>query len=321
MNNWNTLTEKALAGEALTDAEALSVLKAPDAEFLEIVQAAWRVRKAQFGDSVHLCTICNAKSGKCSEDCSFCSQSAHNSSAVEVYPLLPSAQLQAGADYAVEHQINRYSLVTSGRGLESKDVDVACDAMANIADKSVEYCASFGILDDAGFAKLKAAGVTRYHHNLEASRSMFPTVCTTHSYQDRIDTIKRAQAAGLTICAGGLFGLGETDEQLLEMARDLQALSVESMPINFLTAIEGTQMAGKNYLSPVRCLKIIAFFRFLLPTQDILICGGRANLRELEGLIFHAGASGMMTGNYLTTAGKTAEQDRRMIDALGFQLR
>jgi biotin synthase len=321
--DFQKLATRIIDGYQIDKDEALNLLQTPDCDFFELLSGAWLIRKKYFSNTVHLCTICNAKSGKCSEDCSFCSQSAHNPKCeVPVYSLLSKEKLQAGADYAITNGINRYSLVTSGRGLNKPDIAAIAEAIGEISDKDVAYCCSLGILDDADFKTLKAAGLNRYHHNLESSRSHFPTICTTHTYDDRIETIKKAQAAGMTICAGGLFGLGETNEQRVEMAMDLRDLNVDSVPVNFLTAIEGTAFEGEQNLTPIQCLKIIAMLRYLLPQKDILLCGGRiGNLGDLHSMIFHAGCSGMMTGNYLTTAGRTAKEDLQMIKDLGLTIR
>ncbi|MBU2429535.1 MAG: biotin synthase BioB, partial [Proteobacteria bacterium] len=179
-----------------------------------------------------------------------------------------------------------------------------------------------GILEFEDFQVLKKAGVTRYHHNLETARSHFDQICTTHTFQERVDTIRAAKKAGLSICAGGLFGTGETDEQILEMALELKDLDVDAVPVNFLTAIKGTPLESKNFLTPLRCLKIISLFRYVLPQKDILICGGRMNnLKLLHPMIFHAGASGLMTGSYLTTKGNQLEDDLEMIRQLEFDVR
>ncbi len=317
------LAQEIINGKSINEIEALELLKTPDSELFELIQGAWMIRKNYFKNTVHLCTICNAKSGKCSENCSFCSQSAHNPKCdVPIYNLLPKEELQRGADYAEKHGINRYALVTSGRGLGKADIAKAAEAIGEIGDKSVDYCVSLGILDDDDFAVLKAAGISRYHHNLETARSNFDNICTTHTYDERVETIKKAQAAGMTVCAGGLFGLGESDEQIVEMAMDIRDLKVDSVPVNFLTAIAGTAFEGQQNLTPAKCLKIIATLRFILPTLDMLLCGGRTNnLGDLQSWIFHAGCSGMMTGNYLTTSGRSAEDDLKMISDLGFVIR
>lgn len=321
--DFKKLATLVIAGHQLTANEAIMLLKTPDADVFDLIDGAWQIRRKFFGTTVHLCTICNAKSGKCSENCSFCSQSAHNPNCdVPIYELLPKEKLQAGASYAAAHGINRYSLVTSGRGLGKAEVEKLAEAMNEIKDRNTAYCGSLGILDEANLKQLKAAGIERYHHNLETARSHFDQICTTHTYDDRIATIKKAQAAGMTVCAGGLFGIGESDDQIVEMALDLRELDVDSIPVNFLTAIKGTAFEGQQNLTPLKCLKIIAMYRYFMPEKDLLLCGGRSgNLGDLQSFIFHAGCSGMMTGNYLTTAGRSADDDLKMIADLGFTVR
>ena len=280
------------------------------------------IREFYFGREIHLCTICNAKSGRCTEDCAFCAQSAFARTDAPVYPLLTKDKLQAGVLAAANGKINRYSIVTSGKRLLRKEVATVANAIRELDVHDLGYCASLGILDRQDFAVLKEAGVTRFHHNLETSESFFSQICTTHTYQDRVETIKAAKEAGLSVCVGGLFGMGETDSQVLELALTIRDLDVDSVPINFLAPIKGTRLENVRALTPLRCLKIIAMFRYVLPGKDILICGGReANLKELHSIVFYAGASGIMTGNYLTTSGRTLEDDLEMIEHLQFSVR
>jgi biotin synthase len=208
--------------------------------------------------------------------------------------------------------------VTTGRGLADREVEHVAQALADLRSESISTCASLGILDGETLSRLKASGVTRYHHNLETSRSHFPSVCTTHTYEERIQTLKEARKAGLSLCCGGVFGIGETDEQVLELALALKELDVEAVPLNFLVPIQGTPLAESKGPSALRCLKIIALFRFVLPDKEILICGGReANLKDSHPLIFRAGANGIMTGNYLTTEGRQLRDDLSLLDRLG----
>lgn len=316
------LAEDILKGKALDNSTYLKILSAPDDELLSIMGGADMLRKKSFGMQIHLCTICNGKSGKCSEDCKFCSQSSFSNTTAPVYPVLPREELLRGGLYAQESPINRFSIVTTGRGLPGRDVEAVIDAMKGLDDKRIKKCVSLGILKDAEMQLIKESGITRYHHNLETSRSIFGSVCTTHTYDERIETIRAAKRAGMEVCAGGLFGIGETDEQILELAADIKGLDVDSIPLNFLVPIPGTPYGGLSRLTPVRCLKIIAFFRYFLPDKEIIICGGREkNLKELHPLIFYAGASGMMTGNYLTTDGRSLDDDLALIRQLGFSVR
>jgi biotin synthase len=256
----------------------------------------------------------------CSEDCKFCSQSKFHTSDIDIYPLMPKAELQKGAYELMDTDVHRYSLVTTGKGLAEKEVRHVADALGDLPSKGLSYCASLGILEDADMDYLKARGVGRYHHNLETCRSHFGAVCTSHTYDDRINTIKRAKNAGLSVCSGGIFGVGESMAQVLELAFELRDLQVDAVPINFLTPIPGTFFEGKNNLTPLTCLKIISIMRYVLPETDIIICGGRIpNLKMLHPLIFQAGANGIMTGNYLTTKGNQLQEDLEMIHQLGFK--
>lgn len=280
------------------------------------------IRDFHFGREIHLCCICNGKSGKCSEDCSFCSQSAFARTDVPVYPLMGKSELRQGGLWALNTPINRYSIVTSGKRLPKIEVAAIAEALVELDGNRISTCASLGILDSHDFETLKNAGVSRYHHNLETAQSHFSQMCTTHTYQERIDTIMAAKEAGLSVCSGGVFGIGENDDQVLELALTLKDLDVDAVPLNFLVPIKGTKTENHNELSPLRCLKIISIFRYVLPKKDIFVCGGREyNLKELHPLIFYAGASGMMTGDYLTTSGRTLEKDLAMIEQLGFATR
>jgi biotin synthase len=316
------LAEKILDGKTPDNPAYLKILSAPDEELISIMHGADMLRQNHFGMKIHLCTICNGKSGRCSEDCKFCSQSSFSKTDAPVYPVLPKEELIKGGLYAQETPINRYSIVTTGRGLPRRDVEAVVDAMKGLDGKRIKRCVSLGILRDEEMQIISRSGITRYHHNLETGRSLFNEVCTTHTYDERIETIKAAKKAGMEVCVGGIFGIGESDEQILEFASDIKALDVDSIPLNFLVPIPGTPYGGFNRLTPARCLKIIAFFRFFLPDKEIIICGGREkNLKELHPLIFYAGASGIMTGNYLTTDGRRLEDDLAMLEQMGFGVR
>ena len=300
--------------------KALTAIEEQDV--FSLFAGADMIRDFHFGREIHLCCICNGKSGKCSEDCSFCSQSAFARTDVPVYPLVGKSELQQGGLWALNTPINRYSIVTSGKRLPKKEVTVIAEALAELDGNRISTCASLGILNSDDFVTLKKAGVSRYHHNLETAQSHFSQMCTTHTYQERINTILAAKEAGLSVCSGGVFGIGEDDEQVLELALTLKDLDVDAVPLNFLVPIKGTKTENHNELSPLRCLKIISIFRYVLPEKDIFACGGREyNLKELHPLIFYAGASGMMTGDYLTTSGRTLEKDLAMIEQLGFATR
>ena len=322
LEKYLNLAKEILEGYVPSPQAYEDIVHTPDRLVFDLFPGADMIREFHFGREIHLCTICNAKSGRCSEDCAFCSQSAFAGTDTPVYPLLKKEKLLEGAMAAQKSFINRYSIVTSGKRLSKKEVESVADAFGEMDSDKLGYCASLGTLDRDDFDLLMKAGMTRYHHNLETSQSYFGRICTTHSFQERVDTIKAAHEAGLSLCVGGLFGMGETDEQVLELALTLRDLNVDSVPINFLTPIKGTALESCQVLTPLRCLKIIAMFRYVLPDKDVVICGGReANLKELHPLIFYAGASGIMTGNYLTTKGRTLEHDLRMIEHLRFSVR
>ncbi len=311
-----TLAEKIINGYIPGLHEYEAIISVPEEKVMDLLPGAEKIRKIFMDDTVGLCTICNGKSGYCSEDCSFCSQSKQSKAAIKTYPILPKEELQAGALKVMDTPINRYSVVTSGKRLPKKEVMKIATAIRELDQKKLSYCASLGILDADDFKLLKQAGITRYHHNLETAKSHFDTVCTTHTYEDRVRTIQLAKEAGLSVCAGGLFGIGETDKQVLELALDLKALDVDAVPLNFLSAIKGTPMEKVKTLTPFRCLKIIALFRYVLPDKDIIVCGGRSeNLKENVPLIFDAGANAMMTGDYLTTQGENLTRDLEMMKA------
>jgi len=312
------LARRALTGQVL-DQEALRGLMAtPDQDLLPLCAGADLLRESQFGKTVHLCVIRNGKSGRCSEDCSFCSQSARARTDAPVYPLQSVEELAARGKRLEDTPVNRYAIVTSGRGLSPGETGRVAAALSRIDPARLGTCASLGIIGNNALAALKAAGVTRYHHNLETAASHFAAVCTTHTYEQRLRTLQEARQAGLSLCCGGIFGLGETDDQILELALTLRDLRVDAVPVNFLTPIPGTAAAGLRHLTPIRCLKIIAFLRYALPDREIIVCGGREhNLRELHPFIFYAGASGLMTGDYLTTGGRRLDDDLSLLRNLG----
>jgi biotin synthase len=281
------------------------------------------LRERQFGSRVSFCVIINAKSGLCSEDCAFCSQSAKAETKVPHYPLLSREALVAAAEQAAAAGASRFSLVTAGRGMASpRDQSAVLAAVAAIREAvPIRICASLGIVDRSFLKELKAAGLYRFHHNLETAPSFFPRICTTHSFADRVATIEAAQEAGLSVCAGGIFGLGETVAQRWEMAQTLKTLAVDAVPLNFLHPLAGTPMAGRPLLSPLEALTIVLAFRLLFPERSLIICGGRqVTLRSLAPLLFAAGADSLMTGDYLTTQGRMPDEDRQMLEDLGLDL-
>lgn len=312
------LARRTLAGEVLDAALLCGLLTTPEDDLLPFCAGADLLREAHFGRTIHLCAIHNGKSGRCSEDCSFCSQSIRAKTDAPLYPLQSVEELAAPGKRLEDTPVNRYSIVTSGRGLSPEETRRVAQALSQIDPARLATCASLGIIGKNELEALKTAGVTRYHHNLETAASHFAAVCTTHTYEQRLRTLQEARRAGLSLCCGGIFGLGESDDQILELALTLRELRVDSVPVNFLTPIPGTAAAGLSDLTPLRCLKIIAFLRYALPDREIIVCGGRQhNLKELHPLIFYAGASGLMTGDYLTTAGRRLDNDLALLRDLG----
>ena len=281
----------------------------PTAELLAAALAAKLERRQT---SFSFCSIINAKSGRCSEDCRYCVQSAHYRTEAPVYPLKSTAEVVAAARTAKEDGASRFSLVTSGRSLPAAEVEPVMAAIAAVRERvGIEVCGSFGILDRATLARLKGAGMSRYHHNLESSERFFPRVTTTHTFADRVATIRAAQDSGLEVCAGGIFGLGEEEEDRLSMAATLAALAVDSVPLNILIPLPGTPLEKTRPLPIREILRGIAFCRLLLPQVCVRLAGGReAALRDFLASAFMAGADGMMIGGYLTQRGRTPAVDR-----------
>ncbi len=281
------------------------------------------MREARFGRRVSLCVIINAKSGQCSEDCAFCSQSVRAHTGISTYPLLPRDKLVEAAQAAADAGAARFSLVTSGRGIASvKEKEGILKAVAAIREAAdIKICASLGIVDRAFLAELRDAGVQRFHHNLETAGSFFPEICTTHTFAERLATVEAAKAAGLSVCVGGILGLGESVAQRWELAQAIRELDPEAIPLNFLHPLPGTRLAQRPRLAPLEALKIIAAFRLSFPDKTIIICGGRQpTLRSLAPLMFAAGANALMTGDYLTTKGRLPEDDRLMLEDVGLEL-
>jgi biotin synthase len=317
-------SDNILAGKTISSAEALKLSEANGSDLYLLFAEASRIREHFKGTAVSLCSIINAKSGKCPENCAFCAQSSAHKTDVQVYPLVDEEEIVRCARNAAENGAQCYGIVTSGTGIQpGEELDRICRAVRRIKDEtSIDPSCSLGILDNQTALLLKEAGMVTYHHNLETSRSFFPSICTTHDYEQDVETVRAVKKAGLKVCSGGIFGLGENFEQRIEMAETLRELEVDSLPMNFLDPVPGTRLADAAFLTPLDCLKTVAIYRFMMPDQNLAVCGGRdKNLRELQSWIFLAGASGMMTGNYLTKLGRDPEQDRLMLTDLGLTIR
>lgn len=284
-------------------------------ELLDLLAGADRIRRHFRGSDIFTCTIINAKSGKCSQDCAFCAQSAHHETGAETYPLMAENEMVDRALESEDAGATNYSIVTSGFRLTEPEIDTICRAALQISSRTgLTVCCSVGVLDFRQADKLKQSGVTNYHHNLETSRSHFSRICTTHDYETDIESIKTSADAGLSICSGGIMGLGESAAQRMELAFTLRELNVTKIPINFLNPIAGTKMQNMPIIQAAEALQAIALFRYINPDRDITICGGRqAALGDFQSWIFAAGANGLMTGNYLTTTGRDIAADMDMI--------
>lgn len=315
---------KGLSGEGLAAKDALILASLPDEEIFSILAVTEAIRREHKGNEVNLCAIVNAKSGLCKEDCSFCSQSIKYSTGINEYAMRPPEEIVNAAKEAQTYGAREFSIVTSGTRVEKdKDVEALIDALSSMKDGvAMERCASLGILKHETLKRLKDAGLESFHHNLETGRSFFPNVCTTHAYDDDVEAVRAAKELGFHVCSGGIFGLGEAWEDRIELASTLKELDVDSIPVNFLNPRPGTPLEDARNLTPIECLKIIALLRLMLPEKDIVVCGGRqVNLRDLQPLIFAAGANGMMVGNYLTTPGRDPKDDLRMLTDLGLKPR
>ncbi len=316
-----TLTEKAIKGPGLSFEEACSLAGIID-DTNDLLLSAGRIRNIFKGNKLFTCSIINAKSGYCSENCAFCAQSGHHNTGVTTYPMLDQEKLINTAIRMQEAGATNYSMVTSGFALKEKDVEAICSAAAAIRHKTgLSVCASLGGLTEPMARRLKDSGITTYHHNLETARSYFKNICTTHEYEEDIETIKIARSAGLRVCSGGIMGLGESWEQRMELAFTIRELEVDSIPINFLNPIAGTPMQDRKLLPPMEALKIISLFRIINPQKDITICGGRERtLKDFQSWIFLAGANGVMIGDYLTTKGRSSDMDIEMIRDTGLEV-
>ena len=320
--DWERFAAKALAGEALEREEARAVLRAPDEELLPLVAAAGRVRRAHHGTRVKLNYLLNIKSGLCAEDCHYCSQSRDSAADIDKYPLLPREKILKAAERAISVKAARFCVVASGRGPTDREVGQVAEAVSAVKTTypHLEICACLGLLKDGQPQALKSAGVSAYNHNLNTSETFYEEICSTHTYQDRVETVRRAQSAGLSSCCGCLFGMGESEDDILDAAYALRNLQVESIPINFLIPIPGTPLATHPHLRPAQCLKILALFRFLNPAPEIRIAGGReVQLGWLQPLGLEI-ANSIFIGDYLTTKGQPPEADFAMIRDLGFSI-
>lgn len=329
LQTWlNQRVDQIIAGHPLDRTEAIQLTQIEGQEnILALCQGANRVRQACCGNTVDLCSIVNIKSGNCSENCSFCSQSAHHPGTdAPVYGLKSAEEILAQAKAAESAGAKRFCLVSQGRGLKhnspkSTEFEQILETVRQIqVETGIKPCCALGELTLEQAQALADAGVTRYNHNLESSENFYPSIVTTHTWQDRVDTVKNLKAAGIQACTGGIIGMGETWEDRVDLALSLRELEVESVPINLLNSRQGTPLEGHLKLDPYEALKAIAIFRLILPHQILRYAGGReAVMGELQGLGLQSGINAMLIGHYLTTLGQPPERDREMLAALGLE--
>ena len=314
-----TLAKEIMEGRRLTRKDNLSFFL--DCDLQELCNGADWIRRHFCGDKVDLCTIINGKSGKCSENCKYCAQSASYHTAVETYPLLDTEALLEQAQYSQSRGVHRYSIVTSGRNLNAQEVSQACGSIRKIKESlDISICVSFGLLEEADFQKLRQAGASRVHNNLEASAGYFPQVCTTHTQQDKIRSIEAARKAGMEVCSGGIMGLGESMEDRIDLAITLRELQIKSVPVNMLNPTPGTPYENNPRLTEEDMCRIVAIFRFLLPDAFIRLAGGRGLMEDQGRRCFCSGANAAITGDMLTTSGITIQRDLEILKELGYQV-
>jgi biotin synthase len=319
--NWHLLADQVLAGVAIERGDARAVLAAEPDQLLALLDAAFAVRRAHHGRRVHIHVLENAKMGACPEDCGFCSQSAHFESPSGTAAFKTADELVAGARRAASAQARRYCMVTATRGPSQRDLDVVCEAAERIkAELDIELCASLGLLTRDKAERLARAGIDRFNHNLETSERFFGEVVTTHRWADRVATVKLAREAGMETCCGGIVGLGEGDEDVIDLAFALRDLEVDSVPVNFLDPRPGTPLGAAARIDPRHALRVLCMFRFVHPRADLRVAGGReVTLRSMQAMALYP-ANSIFTTGYLTTGGNQLDQDLAMIRDLGFEL-
>ena len=314
-----TLQKKVINGGTLSREEAILL---SSAQLEPLCEAADQIRRHFCGNAFDMCSIINGKSGKCPEDCKYCAQSSHYSADTAVYPLLSTDEILREAKANAADGILRFSIVTSGKRLSDQEVEQVCDSFRKIRETcGISLCASMGLLSQKQFKMLKSAGVVRYHNNLETSRRFFPHICTTHTYEDKIQAIRDARESGLTVCSGGIIGLGETMEDRIDMALTLRDLQIRSVPINVLNPIPGTPLEHNAPLPEDEVCRTAAIFRFLLPDSILRMAGGRGLMEDQGRRVFRSGANGAITQNMLTTGGIAVREDRQLAEELGFEIR
>ncbi len=321
MYKWMEFADRVLKGETLTNSEAHEVLDCPDDEILLLMHAAFQVRQKYYGKKVKLNMIMNAKSGLCPENCGYCAQSSISTAPIDSYRMIDKNAMLEGAKRAHDLDIGTYCIVASGRGPSNREVNQVVEAVKEIKDTyGLKICACLGLLKADQAERLKEAGVDRYNHNLNTSERNHENITTSHTYDDRIGTVEKVKKAEMSPCSGVIVGMKETKQDVVNMAGSLKALDADSIPVNFLHAIDGTPLEGVHELDPLYCLKVLALFRFVNPTKEIRVSGGReVNLRSLQPFSLYA-ANSIFVGDYLTTAGQEDNEDIKMLKDCGFEI-
>ena len=317
--NIRKLAEEIIDGRRLTRKDDLSFFA--DADLTELCGAANHIRESLCGNQIDLCSIINGRSGRCSENCKFCAQSAWNKTDIEEYSFLDFETIVEDCKKHADKGVHRYSIVTAGRDLEGEDLKKACDAYKKMSTEShISLCASHGLLTRDAFLALKESGVSRYHENIETSKRNFPAVCSSHTYEDKIRSIRLAQSLGFDVCSGGIIGMGETFEDRLDMGLSLSELGIKSIPVNVLMPIKGTPFENIPPLTEEDIIRTIAMFRFLNPIAAIRLAAGRSLMENSGKNAFLSGANATITGDLLTTSGNNIDEDKEMLTSLGFRI-
>jgi biotin synthase len=322
MTNYAILAERVLEGHSLTDDEAFAILDSPDEDLLPLLHAAYTIRKHYYGNKVKLNMIMNTKSGLCPENCGYCAQSIISKAPIEKYSMMKQEEIVAGAARAAELNAGTYCIVASGRGPVNRELEIVIDSVKEIKanHEHMTVCACLGLLKPEQAKRLKEAGVDRYNHNINTSEAHHESITTSHTYDDRVNTVDLVKQSGISPCSGVIIGMRETKEDVVAMARSLHAMDADSIPVNFLHAVDGTPLEGTDELTPRYCLKVLSLFRFINPTKEIRISGGReVNLRSLQPFGLYP-ANSIFIGDYLTTAGQESDHDRQMLEDLGFEV-
>ncbi|MFY8200746.1 MAG: biotin synthase BioB [Pirellula staleyi] len=320
-SDWQKLANRVLGGQSITREQAIAILGSADDQLLDLISSAYRIRHHYFGKTVQLYFLMNAKSGLCPEDCNYCSQSKISDAPIPKYNILSRDKLLDGARLAAERQSKTYCIVISGRAPNEREMKAVETIVPQIKEQyGLNICACLGLLDEDQAKRLKAAGVDKVNHNLNTSREYYPEICTTHTFDDRVETLKNVRKAGMELCSGGIIGMGEKHEDIVAMAFELNELAVESIPLNFLHSIDGTPLERKEYLNPRDCLRALCMFRFVNPKSELRIAGGRErHLRSMQPLGLYI-ANSIFVGDYLTTEGQPPQEDYEMIHDMGFEI-